>query len=258
MPKNRQDHETAVTVSVHHDDDAALVTVLAEQGYDGPLWASTIRGFQEYAWKTLHGVIYSGAVDEVAIGTMHPTLRSDLRHLLRDSTDHRDELVVEAILWAPEKFRAHLMANRWDSTKGKSLRSYFFGTAVSGFWEAYKKWMRRLDNELQSAFGPVDFDLYPAHEDDIAQRLSDQADIRQILQEADPLQRQICDAVYKGHTQAEAAASLQLTNRAVEVRMRNLRRDGRRLAKRGLIDGRWAQSRRPRPVTTKVTDEAVA
>lgn len=218
--------------------DVQRVAEVAAAGFEGPLWDALIEELTKYAWPRLHGLIYKGTIGQVSTGSPHPALSPELHQLLRQSVDHRDELVVEALLRAPEKFREHLRAGRWDPEKGKSLPSYYLGSVAAAFWARYQSWERRLRAERKALAAiaqtlPAETDLAGP---DLDLRMSQQAALLEILTDADPWQRAIAGRILAGHTQVEIAHELGLSVGAVGVRMRGLRKSARRLVAAGAID----------------------
>lgn len=226
-----------------HAEDIERVAILSQDGFEGSRWDALVRDLVEYAWPRLHAKLTTGTIGGVSTGTPHPGLRPDVVDLLRDSVRIRDDLLVNTLQRATEKFRAHLLAGRWKPERGKSLMSYFFGTAAGAFWDEYKIWLRQHD----AARKVFDFTALDGFEDlarnhpmasstDPSLVLAQRHAVRCILANASPEQRLIAGALYEGDTQAVIAAELGMTQGAVTFRMRKLRSYGNTLVQSGMID----------------------
>ncbi|MBB2925546.1 hypothetical protein [Cellulomonas cellasea] len=232
------DRDVAGTGPVLHQEDIEAVERAARAGYKGAAWDQLIHDLTGYVWAPMHALVYSGRIDSVTTGTPHGVLRTDLRALLRDSTEHRDELIARAVLTAPDMLRRHLEAGRWKPELGKSIRSFYLGTVAAAFWKAYRSWETQIDQERRR-IRPDELladEIRATGAPDPADAVERREAPRHILRAATPVQLEICARLLQGATQVEAAADLRLTNGAVSVRMRQLRSRARELVASGVID----------------------
>lgn len=244
-----------------HAEDIERVAIVLQEGFEGAAWKSLAEDLASYAWPRLHAKLTDGTIGHVETGSGHPALRPDVADLLRVSVSLRDELIVGTLHRATEKFKEHLEEGRWEPGRGKSLMSYFFGTAAGAFWDEYKTWLRHYDNHRDV----IDFAALEGFEHllrnhpyarttDTALVLDQRRALSRILAGASSEQRMIAGSLYEGQTQAVIASELGMTQGAVTHRMRKLRGRANALVRAGLIDplvlpGRQGRSRSSRTVT---------
>lgn len=244
-----------------HAEDIQRVAIVVQEGFGGPAWKSLAADLASYAWPRLHAKLTDGTIGRVETGVGHPALRPDVADLLRVSVSLRDELIVGTLHRATEKFKEHLDKGRWEPRRGKSLTSYFFGTAAGAFWDEYKIWLRQYDDRRDvidfaalEGFEHLARNHAHARTSDTAHLLDQRRALSRILAGASSEQRTIAGYLYEGDTQAVIASELGMTQGAVTFRMRKLRGRANALVKAGLIDplilpGRQGRARSSRTVT---------
>jgi DNA-directed RNA polymerase specialized sigma24 family protein len=201
---------------------------LAEAGFRGRDYERFQDELVRYGLQVVTNWIRNGKIVEKARQRGVPGLRPPPPTLAADAED----LAVETLARALPRFREQaLVAGGWDPDAGASLTTYFMGTCLYSFAEAYRAWCRADDRRQKErlaaeeayrlaascACGPEDTALGP--EDTalarlaVAERLSSgsRAERAKFLQAA-------------GYSHKEIGEMLGTTARAVEGLLRRQRR----------------------------------
>lgn len=182
----------------------------------------------EYFWligfKFIKKQLRTGELAHASANMGRPVMfKHDDQRQLSESEELRDELAKEVLLSAVPNFFKNVQY--WTPEKGASLTTYFFGSCNQHFKGAYLTWAKGRDRRWFSA---ADTAVAPWIDPNYARSFTDQVEvedtIRQVFDLARPNQKPILGLLYQGYSQADAAAKLGLTSRAVEGRMYQLRR----------------------------------
>ncbi|MFD0289652.1 RNA polymerase sigma factor [Streptomyces lutosisoli] len=149
-----------------------------------------------------------------------------VRHVADWSQDDRYLLATETVLAGLELFRTYgLVGRRWQEAGGASLTTYYVGACVQSFRPVYEQWFR--DQSPSMAMGNGLLEEGPAYGDradegavdpDQAAVIQDQ--VRRAL--AALSDQQLRNGLVRralGYTQREAAASVGLSEKAMERRL---------------------------------------
>jgi DNA-directed RNA polymerase specialized sigma24 family protein len=150
--------------------------------------------------------------------------------VLHRSEEERDGLALDIISHAVEDFHEHaILKRRWSPTGGAALRTWFIGTCALNFPRAYRQWSRNRAERLDRITNRHDINLDRVG-GEIARRAADPAasvivrtDLRELIDQAQPMTKVILGLLLQGLTQAEIATELGLTVRAIEGRLYRFR-----------------------------------
>lgn len=182
----------------------------------------------EYFWvlgfKTVKTLLRTG---RMALASHHKgkpiEWNYDDQRLLRESEELRDELATEVLIKAVPFFMENL--GYWKPEKGAALTTYFVGACIQVFKAAYRVWAKNRDRRwlttVEIAVAPW---LDPNYSRSFTDQVEAQETIRQVFDLAKPNQKPILGLLYQGYSAKEAAEQLGLTERAVEGRMYQLRK----------------------------------
>lgn len=204
--------------------DADLQVRLALQQYEGPEWDVFATELACYGLGVLTGWMRKGL-----IFARCRAKNIGLAPLSRQFTnDEIDELVGETVAKALYHFRVDvLMKNRWSQTGGASLRTFFLGQCMLRFANVYRAWREHEDQAART---------FLCDDDQVLELFSPPlpGPDRQVISDlvtTDLLGRIKNDRLRKamwltgaGHTQAEIAAELGCTEKAVERMLSHERR----------------------------------
>jgi hypothetical protein len=216
-------------------DGAELLAELRSANFCGPLMEVVTDELWLHGWDVLRGLVRKGTVVRVPTGVPHQALTPQDRQTLHDSSEQRELLVLDALEWAVPKFVSYLREGRWSPEKGASIKTYFIGTCVSGFWRAYRPWHDERIRRLRAHTRLESMPLAP-EETEFAEVAAQRGALRRIVREASPEQRLICFGILDDKTQSEIGDGLGLTARGVEGRLYQLRSKAWGLVKRGEVD----------------------
>ncbi|WP_244928549.1 sigma factor-like helix-turn-helix DNA-binding protein [Nocardioides sp. W7] len=212
--------------------DVDLVTVLALQNYEGPDYDYFATEMAKYGMAVFGAWIFHKTVFEKcrARGYGLPALDRPF------TSDEIDELKGETVAKALHHFRVDvLMKRKWDSTKGATLRTYFIGQCIIRFANIYRQWYgneARFKNGSRVDDDQFLIDVLGAGTANTAKAAIDRSVIEQALaQVKDPRVKRAMLLTANGRSQAEIAAELNITVKAVERMLANERMRQR---------GRWA------------------
>ena len=216
---------------------------LREQNFTGPVYDQIVDELWEYALPVLlsqlgRGTIFRWCLDSgIAV---HPT--PDERRVLHSSREERDKLAVLTIAEAVPVFRSRvLLRGAWDARKRASLSTYFIGRVKFEFVDVFREWQRDRAATHAALLGPTHLEsgtldaLFFTPSLDPEKRAIDQDTINYLTRGGQPEARPICALILKGYTYAEIGQQLHLTERAVEYRMRQLRKHVARLVTSGQL-----------------------
>ncbi|MEV7676474.1 ECF-type sigma factor [Streptomyces sp. NPDC088752] len=153
-----------------------------------------------------------------------------VRHVLDWSQDDRYVLATETVLAGLELFRTYgLVGRRWQEAGGASLTTYYMGACVRSFRPVYEQWFR--DQSQSTVMGNVSLedeltylDLADEEAIDPHRAAAIQDQVRRAL--AALSDQQLRNGLVRralGYTQREAAASVGLSEKAMERRLSRIR-----------------------------------
>lgn len=122
--------------------DAALVMDMALEGYDGPVWEMFANELAKYAFDVLCSWMGTDKIYAECARKGRPVER-----LGRPFPDEEPEgLAADTVAEALSFFRTEvLMKNKWDSTRGATLRTYFIGQCIFRFVNIYRLWLAKQE-----------------------------------------------------------------------------------------------------------------
>lgn len=211
-PKERQ----------QRDRDRLLLMQL--EGYDGPTWRDLVRpDVWSYALGVLPKMIETGEIFTIRVGLgLGPA--DDLALPAGGiSVDDAEDLASEVAVGSIDHFHDQLKAGRWDITKDITFRTWFVNLCALRFPGPYRHWLRdrRKLGELRPDL-PEERDgesptsvIYVVEFERHLSRVPDQLTKTMIVMDS------------QGYTDAEIADATRKTIKAVEGRLRRVRRDAR-------------------------------
>ncbi|MFD9082497.1 sigma-70 RNA polymerase sigma factor region 4 domain-containing protein [Streptomyces erythrochromogenes] len=162
----------------------------------------------------------------------------------------RDEVVHAAVEYAVRTFtEEYLRDGRWNPDKGATMRTYFLGTCMYAFRDAFRNWAGRYRRSLFSAADPlVQAELYaPYGYYDSYDTTVFRETIRRIMENAGPEIRAICGCIWEAKmTHKEIGDELGISSRAVEGHMRRLRARAKLMVAKGEIEPLYGRNSAPK------------
>jgi hypothetical protein len=203
--------------------DGRLVAALRDDGFAGPRYDRFARRLMEYGWPIMLAWTHSGEIFRQSRLAGRPIR---MRHVTDWSQDDRYLLATETVLAGLELFRTYgLVGRRWQEAGGANLTTYYVGACVRSFRPVYEQWFRDWSQSM--AMGNVSLEDEPAYgnlpdegavDPDQAAVIQDQ--VRHAL--AALSDQQLRNGLVRralGYTQREAAASVGLSEKAMERRL---------------------------------------
>lgn len=211
--------------------DVNLVTDLALEKYQGPLWDYFSNELAKYGIAVIRSWIGRGLIYERCKNKG----LGGLSVLGRPFTDdENEELTGETVAKALAHFRTDvLMRNKWDSRRGATLRTYFIGQCLIRFANIYRRW-RAGENRNRYALTDdaevLDFLGGSARgpEDQVVAGVTASVAMSTVK---NPRVRLVMHMTAQGWSQADIAEFLGITEKAVERMLANERA---RLKMRGI------------------------
>lgn len=241
----RQQAEPAVA----HQLDRMRIDDLAHRGFAGVAYEQFRSELWAYAWPVLLAGLREGTIfaecGKAGIA-INPT--PDERRVLHSSSADREEIALETIANALGFFHAKVLGkNKWSSTGGASIRTYFIGACKIFIGackiqlrDVYRRWSReRADRLAPLGYGLDGDEVAWGLADDLSVDPADIAatadTLRRIMSVATPEAMMMCALTLEDMPQAEIGHELGISERAVEGHMRRLRKRAEKLADRGVI-----------------------
>lgn len=227
------------------EEDRARYERLRLCNFQGPEMDLLREDLWSYGWRNLRAWMRDGTIFEKCRALdAFVSARWTERETLARRADDRDEIAhistERAVRWFSEKL---LPEGAWDPAKGATMRTYFTGTCVFTFRDAFNGWSRTYRQNL--LFTSDRLLVYASrtspnlsYEDSVAFREA----IQRILAGATPEVRAICGCLWEAKmSQKEIGNELGMTSRAVEGHMRRLRTRARRLVAKDEIDALYVR-----------------
>lgn len=211
--------------------DVNLVTDLALQGYQGPLWDYFSNELAKYGYAVISSWIGRAMIFERCKSKGFGGLPAIDRPF---TADENEELTNETVAKALKHFRTDvLMKRKWDHTRGATLRTYFIGQCLMRFPNIYRRW---LAGENRNRFLVIDEAevLEPfagTSKGPEAQAVAGVTASGAMSTVKNPRVRKVMHLRAEDWTHAEIADLLGITEKAVERMLANERA---RLKKRGI------------------------
>lgn len=190
-----------------------------------------------YAWPVLQAFIRTHKMSQVLaryVPDRTVSIRPEDMWVLSHSGDERMELAIDVIESAWRAFeKAAIRGKHWSPTGGASLRTWFIGTCALNFPRAYRTWSKKRSDRLVDIARQheIDFDSLGGR---LAEGLGDPSglailrrDLKKLVDQAQPDTKVILGLLLQEKTQAQIAAELGLTVRAVEGRIYRWRKRAR-------------------------------
>jgi DNA-directed RNA polymerase specialized sigma24 family protein len=204
--------------------DQDLITTLGLQGYAGTDYAVFEIELAKYGMAVIGGWIRRGVIYERCRARGFGGLPAPLGDSLRDR-DTIDELACETVAKALVHFRNDvLLKNRWISTGGATLKTFFIGQCLIRFANVYRAWhaneqQRHVLVDPHEAFDLSDEQLAGPEERVINLREVD----RGMGYVKDPRLKEAMVLMAAGMTQAEVSVHLGVSVKTVERMLANHR-----------------------------------
>ncbi|MGW7723075.1 sigma factor-like helix-turn-helix DNA-binding protein [Streptomyces canus] len=154
----------------------------------------------------------------------------ELRELLREDTDAREQLAHDAVAAGLQHFHRHaLSGGRWDPEGGASLRSYFVGAIILVFKDTHARWAREYQHRQREVLGGTGADIdtwLPLVEvgADMEGDVVGEDIVTDFLSTLEETNRRIVELRIEGHGPAEIASRLAMPADRVRTRLYRLRR----------------------------------
>jgi DNA-directed RNA polymerase specialized sigma24 family protein len=216
------------TAAVRRLDEAAerlaadqdLVTSLGLQGYKGKDYTVFETELAKYGIAVIGGWIRRGLIFAKCKERGLGGLPQPIGDALRDH-DTVDELTGETVAKALVHFRTDvLLRGRWVSNRGATLRTFFVGQCLFRFANVYRAWHAK-----EQPLDPEDaFELDDRQQDGPEDRVIDLREVeRGLAHVKDARLKTALVLMAAGHTQADAALRLGVTEKTVERMVANHR-----------------------------------
>jgi DNA-directed RNA polymerase specialized sigma24 family protein len=195
--------------------DARLLDDLMLRGYTGREWERFRRALAEYALQVIRAWCLTGKIRQLCARKGFGQLPAAPRRLQRDDAD---EIAADTVALALNHFREHvLIPRRWDPSKGASLRTFFVGSCIYSYSNAYARWCR----ENRATPRDAEAELQPAQGNQVAAMML-KAVLRE-MEELAPLDGDVVDLAAEGWGQKEIAERFSTTPKSIEMRLRRAR-----------------------------------
>lgn len=219
--------------------DRELISVLAKVGFTGPAQEMFEAELAAYGYPVMMAWTRTGEIIRRCAQKGRPLGITDTG--AGWSRDDRCELSTETVARALDFFRTKvLIPGTWDHTRGATIKTYFVGACLFQFPNVYHRWDTERRNWQARCTPVIDDPDDPAglHELPSGDSTEGQALARRELQlvmadleENYPDLRRIVGLELQGYTDAQAAAELGISARAIEgqwyrYRCRRERRNG--------------------------------
>lgn len=208
--------------------DAERIAFLRAKNFSGPTFEALREDLWGYAMPVLRDALRTGRIVRMCRDRgIFVSLHTDDRQALHTSAVERDTLAVDTLVLADRYFRKSALQNgRWNASIGASLRTYFVGTCLLKFPDAYATWSRqRRDRAVAAYYGvAIPERLVPVDADDPGTVVVQRELVATLVKDATPTTRAILTKVLEGKTYAEIGCELGLSARAVEGHVYRLRR----------------------------------
>ena len=158
----------------------------------------------------------------------------DLRELLREDTDAREQLAHDAVAAGLQHFHRYALSDgRWDPEGGASLRSYFVGAIILVFKDTHARWAREYQHRQREVLGGTGADIdawLPLVEVGVGleEDVAGEDIVTYFLSTLEETNRRIVELRIEGHGPAEIASRLAMPADSVRARLYRLRRTLRR------------------------------
>jgi DNA-directed RNA polymerase specialized sigma24 family protein len=196
--------------------DAALISRLQWQSFQGPEWNVFATELARYGVAVLRGWLRKGTIFEKmragGLGGLPPVPPDAL------DDDAINDLAADTVVIALNKFRTVLMEHRWDHTRGATLKTFFIGQCLWRFSNVYRSWVAR-ELEYRRHHLAVPHELLDRPYDHVEAVALVQMDAATSLRAdvADDRTRRVLLLTSLGCKQREIAKELGLTEKAVET-----------------------------------------
>lgn len=204
--------------------DQDLITSLGLQGYQGRDYAVFETELAKYGIAVIGGWIRRGLIfakcRQRGLGGLPPPVGDALR-----DPDTIAELTGETVAKALVHFRTDvLLRGRWVSNRGATLKTFFVGQCLIRFANVYRAWHTK-EQRKEALLDPHDaFELGDRQQDGPEDRVIDLREVeRGLAHVKDPRLKTALVLMAAGHTQAEAALRLGVTEKTVERMVANHR-----------------------------------
>jgi DNA-directed RNA polymerase specialized sigma24 family protein len=196
--------------------DAALISRLQWQSFEGPEWEVFATELARYGFAVLRGWLRKGTIFEKVRARGPGGLPPPPSDALDD--DAIDELAADTVVIALNKFRKVLMEHRWDHARGATLKTFFIGQCLWRFSNVYRSWEAR-EREYRRHHLAVPSELLDRPYDHVEAAALVRMDAATSLRAevADDRTRRVLLLTSLGCKQREIAKELGLTEKAVEA-----------------------------------------
>ncbi|MGW7304268.1 RNA polymerase sigma factor [Streptomyces sp. NPDC054835] len=211
--------------------DGQIVEILRQDGFTGPRYEKTVTRLTTYSYNVMSKWAANGDIFTKArqVGRPVPADKITLTWSLED----RQAVVTDSVLGGLQVFHDYgLVGGRWSPDGGAGLDTYFVGAVIRAFPRIYIRWYDthiKGQAELSRPAGAHSFnDSFAFLPDQQATDPTHHAVTNDMLRRVLPLVEdpQIREALgwrSLGYTQAQAAARVGMTPKALERRMSRLR-----------------------------------
>lgn len=215
--------ETAQSRAARIAIDRRIVARCAREDFEGPNTKKLLVVAFEYATPVIGFLVGTGRVFSEAERLGRPVVRQpgDEMWSARDRAELAEQCVDLGVFHV---FHKHgLKKGRWDYRRGTALTTYAVNACSLSFATVYPRWWR--GRVMESSFAGLDLDLpmhlqIDRHEPDPAERVANRLDAENLLlQMPEPIQVAMWLRAMEDETQAQAAAHLGLSEKALESRI---------------------------------------
>ncbi|MFF2367800.1 hypothetical protein ACFVU0_34510 [Streptomyces sp. NPDC058122] len=221
-------YETALRLRT----DCLLLEELRASSFNGRLYDAYRNELARYGLDVLAVWIRSGKIARMCREKGRPVTTHELRSMSWEK-DELAELAIETVSYGLHYFfNKVLQPGRWKPERGATLKTFFLGSCVLQFPNAYQRWLNESYQWRQMVDSRVAVeDVYPCtgQGDQTADFVLDRQTAKELLDSIpDPQTRAAAHLVMWGYTYAEAGAQVGLSDRALEGRFRRIRAKPRR------------------------------
>lgn len=141
--------------SSHLLADRELFAELKSDGFVGVRYEIFCNELAAYGRPVMRRWLITGEIYRRCAERNRPVKGwEELRELLREDPDAREQLAHDAVAAGLQHFHRHaLSGGRWDPEGGASLRSYFVGAIILVFKDTHARWAREYQHRQREVLG---------------------------------------------------------------------------------------------------------
>lgn len=197
---------------------ADLLEEMAAEDWRGPRSEAFASDLWIFGWDVIRGLVGSGRIGSIPATLPALVLPPEAWFVLGDSTEEREQVVLDTLIKTIPTFIRSLEAGRYEPKRGASLETFFVGACGIQFRDVAKSWHTR-QHRRQYELGAFDWDgvFGGMPSADVERRIDMRRLVAAILKDVSPQQRIVLvHCLLEGRSHGEVAEMMGVTSRSVE------------------------------------------